>query len=388
MAIGLARTHPARAAQELRLLVRGQWRNGMMPHMIYSPKFPYNLEAGLWGTSGLSPSTASTSGLTQPPMLAIAVERVAQALPGPERAQFIHTMLPSIIRFHQWIYRERDPNHTGLASVIHSWECGLDDTPYWTEAMQHVPPVPWRWRWLREFRPVRPEERATPTDLQHMLGLAFFIKQCHYDSATVLARSSVVLQDLVFNSILAAANESLERLAESAGEELPDTLRDRFAPTRRGLEDLWDHEAGAYFTRDAQTGRLLRMPTVATFMPLFAGTASPGRARHVRDSLHSTGSGFYTEYPLPSVPTTSQFFEPKRYWRGPVWINMNWFVIQGLRRYGFTTEANQLRTKTLELVGLSGFREYYDPLSGEGLGATHFSWSAALTLDLLAQSDT
>jgi hypothetical protein len=387
VAIGLAHTNPARAAQELRSLVHGQWGNGMMPHMIYSPRLPYNLESWLWGTGGLSPSTAKTSGLTQPPMLAIAVERVARALPDRESLEFVQTMLPTIVRFHQWIYRERDPKDTGLAGVIHSWESGLDDTPYWTEAMQDVPRIPWRWRWLKEYRPVRPEERATPTDLQQMLSLAYFIKHYHYNSAKILAHSSVVLQDLVFNSIFAAANESLERLAETAGVDLPPNLTEHFAPTRRAMEELWDAEAGEYFTRDAHTGKLLRIPTIAGFMPLFAGTASPGRARHLRDLLRESGSGFHTEYPLPSVPTDSRFFEPKRYWRGPVWVNMNWFVIQGLRRYGFMAEAAQLRDKTLKLVGQSGFREYYDPLDGDGLGAERFSWSAALTLDLLAQSE-
>jgi hypothetical protein len=28
-----------------------------------------------------------------------------------------------------------------------------------------------------------------------------------------------------------------------------------------------------------------------------------------------------------------------------------------------------------------GFREYFDPLSGDGLGADDFSWTAAIALD-------
>ena len=43
----------------------------------------------------------------------------------------------------------------------------------------------------------------------------------------------------------------------------------------------------------------------------------------------------------------------------------------------------RLANVTIELVRRSGFREYFDPLTGEGAGVDRFSWSAALTLDLL-----
>ena len=88
-------------------------------------------------------------------------------------------------------------------------------------------------------------------------------------------------------------------------------------------------------------------------------------------------------WPVTSASKSSPAFDPRRYWRGPVWVNVNWFFIQGLERYGLQTEADELRRLTLELVSRSGFVEYYDPRSGGPLGVSDFSWSAALTLDLL-----
>jgi glycogen debranching enzyme len=211
------------------------------------------------------------------------------------------------------------------------------------------------------------------------------LRQYHYDSPQVIEHSPVAVQDIVFNCVLAAANESLERLADLVDVEIPDLLYRRFAPTRRALERLWDQEAGQYFSRNAKSGELIRSPTVATFMPLFAGTAAPSRAEELRQLLVSEG-GYNVPFPLPSVPTTSPSFEQQRYWRGPAWVNMNWFVVQGLLRYGFTEEAEWLRSRTIGLTDLSGFREYYNPLTGDGLGATNFSWTAALTIDLLASS--
>jgi glycogen debranching enzyme len=65
---------------------------------------------------------------------------------------------------------------------------------------------------------------------------------------------------------------------------------------------------------------------------------------------------------------------------------MNWLIIDGLRRYGFEAEADALRLKTLAVVAKSGFYEYYHPLTGEPAGAKDFSWTAALTVDLLSDS--
>jgi Mannosylglycerate hydrolase MGH1-like glycoside hydrolase domain len=383
IAIGLARVDPHRAAKELRTLGRNQWHNGMLPHMIYSTKVPYRVEGLLWGTSAMSAGHARTSGITQPPLFATAVERVALSLPAPESKRFITDMLPILIRYHEWLYRERDPKDSGLVACLHPWECGLDDTPYWTEAMDALPEPPIYWKVVREYRLLRPEQRASAPEIQHMLALAYLLKHYNYDSKQILAHSKVVIQDLVFNSIFSAANESLERLAEMSGEELPSELRARFSPTKHALENLWDDQTEQYYSRDFNSGSLIRTPTVATFMPLYAGTASKKHAERLRELLVDE-DGYNVPFPLPSVPRSSTFFEPQRYWRGPAWVNMNWFVILGLERYGFTEEAEWLRIHTLGLITRSGFREYYNPITGDGLGASDFSWTAALAVDLVA----
>jgi dienelactone hydrolase len=42
----------------------------------------------------------------------------------------------------------------------------------------------------------------------------------------------------------------------------------------------------------------------------------------------------------------------------------------------------------LDIADTSGFAEYVDPYTGEACGATGFSWTAALTLDLLHDDTT
>jgi hypothetical protein len=59
----------------------------------------------------------------------------------------------------------------------------------------------------------------------------------------------------------------------------------------------------------------------------------------------------------------------------------HWFIYHGLRRYGYETEAAQIREKSEALLQKSGFRECFNPETGEGYGATKFTWGA-LVLDM------
>ena len=88
------------------------------------------------------------------------------------------------------------------------------------------------------------------------------------------------------------------------------------------------------------------------------------------------------EFPIPTVPKNSHWFNPMCYWQGPMWVNTNWLIIDGLRRYGFNEQADLLKKSTLRVVEESGFYEYFDPLNGKPSGVNNFSWTAALVLDL------
>ena len=92
--------------------------------------------------------------------------------------------------------------------------------------------------------------------------------------------------------------------------------------------------------------------------------------------------------PLPKnetlyTPTDTPAYQVKLLWRGPTWVNTNWLIIDGLERYGFKEDAEELKKRTLDMVAKAGPYEYFDPIDGKGLGAAGFSWTAALIIDLL-----
>jgi dienelactone hydrolase len=86
---------------------------------------------------------------------------------------------------------------------------------------------------------------------------------------------------------------------------------------------------------------------------------------------------------VPSYDLLGEAFEPHRYWRGPAWFNTSWLLDRGLRLHGERGRADALRRAILHTADASGFAEYVSPYSGDACGATGFSWTAALTLDLL-----
>lgn len=105
------------------------------------------------------------------------------------------------------------------------------------------------------------------------------------------------------------------------------------------------------------------------------------------DTLENTGFGLSDETltPVPSYDRYGFAFFPTRYWRGPVWANINWFLMRGLERYGYEDQAERLRNTIVSLCNKQGFYEYYDPTTGFGHGSDLFSWTAALFLDIVLE---
>jgi neutral trehalase len=396
IAIGLRHLDAERAEQELSSLLRGQWQNGMLPNIIFRDDPGYRTDRNLWRSwlNPFAPDDITTTGITQPPMLAEAVVQVGQKLAWPERRSWYRMMYPRLLAYHQWLYRERDPHGEGLVLQIHPWETGLDNTPPWiAELREHRLPL-WirliedlRLQWIinlfrRDTKSVPMDERFSAVESAAMFDIQLRLRRKAYDINRILDHALFTIEDLNFNSIFIRANAHLRGIAKALRQELPDDLAKQMKKTEKAFENLWDPYSGQYYSRDFITHRLLQTPSIATLLPLYAGCISQERAEqlvHLLENDHEFG----TAYPVPSVPVSSSWFHPRRYWQGPAWVNMNWLIIDGLKRYGFKEQAAALTETTLEMVRRSGCSEYFDSLTGDAAGAENFSWTAALVIDLL-----
>ena len=212
-----------------------------------------------------------------------------------------------------------------------------------------------------------------------------------------------------FSAYAAAEMDALARMACVLGQEeevwMWTERRARMAAAIN--ERLWDEASGFYYDRQVGGARST-VKAVSGFLPLWAGVATPEQAarlvEHVRDP-----NEFWAPFPLPSVALDDPAHSEDM-WRGSTWINTNYFVIQGLRRYGYAELAEELAGHTLAEIArwyttTGCLHEFYDcrgvkePTSllrkgaaaaltgaagGAGFGVVQdYGWTAALFIDLV-----
>ena len=379
IAIGLAGVDPARGRAEVLSLLLGQWEDGMVPHIVFHvPNPDYSPGPELWGSAacGGAPEVA-TSGITQPPVLATAVRVLHEADPD---IGFLEEVVPALERWHRWLHATRG-NEDGLVVVLHPWEAA-DNSPRFDAALARLAVEGSTAVDRTDRRVVAAEQRPTDDDYVRYRFLVEHLREREYRPA-LLADEPFVFVDLTFNSILATAEDDLAELWRELD---ADGRRAREAAQRirAALSERWDDRRALYVEDggDESAGE-----TIDGLFPLYGRVPSAEQARRLFDEAlwapERFGPSPEAPWPVTSASKASLAFDPRCYWRGPVWVNVNWFLARGLEQAGLGEEARRLAESTLDLVTRSGFVEYYAPTTGEPLGARDFSWSAALTIDLL-----
>ncbi|MGW0943444.1 MGH1-like glycoside hydrolase domain-containing protein [Streptomyces sp. NPDC002623] len=393
IAIGLRHVSPLRAQTELETLLAAQWGDGRIPHIVFNPSVPldaYFPSPDFWrsstaGRAAGAPRTVQTSGIVQPPVHALAAWLVHRADPGLSRARgFLARVYPRLAAWHRYLLHRRDLGGGGLVSVVHPWEQGMDNAPSWDAPLGRVTPAP-----ARSFRRADLDHGAAedrPTDLDY--GRYVRLATEYRDGGYADGGGEFAVEDPAFNALLIASEHALARIARELGA----TATARHARAERLtaalVERLWDPTEGMFFCRDVRDGGLVPERGVSGLVPLLL----PGLPREVVGGLVATlrgphfGLGGATRL-VPSYDLLGEAFDPHRYWRGPAWFNTSWLVEQGLRLHGEQSAADELRRAALDIADSSDFAEYVDPYTGEACGATGFSWTAALTLDLIHREE-
>jgi putative isomerase len=267
--------------------------------------------------------------VTKPPILAWAALKLHETNPNPEFLQEIYVPL---VRWNAWWFSMNDDDVDGLAQYNHPYSSGLDDSPLWDYEMPVESP------------------------------------------------------DL--NTYLCVQMGSLALMAEELGMNAEGGMwrRRAAAIVRRMIKDFWDEEAGLF--RALHDEQPIPVATPFNLYPLWTGQLP----QDIRDRLiaHLTNPDeFWGEYVIPSVARNDPHFDPETMWRGPVWVNINYFFIEALRQVGEYDLARALREKTLDLVmSQPGIYEYYNAETGEppATAAETFGWTAAVFIDLAIQA--
>jgi hypothetical protein len=311
--------------------------DGFLGHVVF-----WDRRVSLWRSLyyNVDSRRADMTGTIQPPLLAWAW-RIAVGDPAEE---------PRIAGHHAWLRDNRDLEGDGLIWLIQPDESGLDSSP--------------------KFDPVwgrRAHGRS---------GFPFLVahnRRVGWDARRVRDTGGPVLCEVMTNVLW-----GLARLAAGEASITP-ALVDR----------LWDERLGLFLDEAQPSGLRPAVNTWAALAPLALPDLPEAIGRRlVEEHLLSDAEYRLPVWP-PSVAATEPTFEPGRgpglkrfYWRGPTWVNSAWLLWLGLVRLGYSPEADEMAGTIRATLLREGLREYYNPHTGEGLGARDFAWtSLAMELD-------
>lgn len=320
------------AEKELISLMASQHKSGMVPHeskyLLLGMEMPY------------------TSRITQPPLIARATLDVYKK---SRDKGFLKTIFPHLQLYHTWLEEKRE--ESGVLKVIDSNESGEDNSVIWDDEY-HFPIHMTYLRWLTAYLPLVPQKAA--------------------------------IKSVKSTAIYADALESMAEIAKILGmKKYSSYYKEKSEAVAAAMTAVFKLKDDLYYSRTNKDKPIL-YKTNSLFAPMFAGIVSKKEAKELVEEHLLNEKEFWTLFPIPTVAVSEPKFNPTGYWRGPMWPNINWLLYRGLLRYGFKDVAAELLEKTIAAIKKSGFREYYNPLTGEGLGAKDFTWGT-LILDMILQ---
>lgn len=366
-AVALSHLDVKRARSEVRGLLANQQPDGFLGHVTFWQRERYEQ---MLATYSIAYRTPYLSDCIQPPVLAEAAQAAAK---GEGRREFLLEVVPRLRRYFDWLDQVRDPDQDGLIATLQPDESGLDHTPKY-DGYLGIPPDRIT---LEEF--TAGWNRCTAP-----------YAKVGRDPKKMFECDQFVVEDVLVNVIYAENQRVLSRLMAEVGDAAGAAeLSRRAGRTVKALiGKCWNQEAGVFFDLAGLREEPLRVNTVSSLMPLLIRELPQPMVERLVAQLEDPKK-YGAAFPVPSVAQDEKTFSPtvvgtKLVWRGPSWINTNWYLARGLRRHGHEALAQRIEDQSAEAIFRSGFREYYNPFTGEGYGAEDFSWSA-LALDMLSR---
>ena len=286
---------------------------------------------------------------TKPPLSAWAVAKIYEK---DKDLEFIKYMYPKLKKYHYWWYNKRDNDQDGLCEygstdgslIAAKWESGMDNAIRFDDS-----------------KILKNEEGAFSLDQE-----------------SVDLNAYLYAEKLFLTQLAEALNLDDASRYKSEAEVLKIKIQTQF----------YDDNDGWFYDTNLDGNVFIKGEGSEGWTALWAKAATQEQAEAVKNKMMNPNK-FFTKVPFQTMSADHKKFDPlKGYWRGPNWLDQAYFGVKGLRNYGFNEEANKATIQILEgAEGLLGkgksIRENYHPLTGEGLHAKNFSWSAAHIIMLL-----
>jgi putative isomerase len=320
----LAKFAPELAKDNIRAMFDYQQPDGMIIDCIYTDPAENNARD------------------SKPPLVSWAVDEI---FTHTGDTAFISEMYPQLMAYYKWWYQKRDHNKNGMCEYgstdgtleAAAWESGMDN--------------------------------AIRFDDTKML------KNEGADDAWSMDQESVDL-----NAYLALECKLLKKFAGILGVTFdgPDN-------GAQVADYFFDKEKGFFFDRRLKDGSFIQEPGCEAYTPMWTEVATADQVKAMMPLLTDTAK-FSTYIPFPTVAADNPKYNPRGYWRGPIWLDQTYFAIRGLRNYGYNKMADEYTMQVFDrLQGLkegAPIHENYGTHTGELLKAPHFSWSSSHLLML------
>lgn len=315
----LAKVHPELAKNNIRAMFDYQQPDGMIIDCIHTD------------------SSENNARDSKPPLISWAVDEI---FTHTKDTAFVREMYPQLMDYYNWWYTKRDHDKNGMCEFgstdgtleAAAWESGMDNAIRFDDAKM--------------------------------------LKNAPYEDAWSLDQESVDL-----NSYLALESKLLKKFSSLLGvtfdgPDYSDQVADYF----------FDHENNFFFDRRLADGSFINEMGCEAYTPLWAKVATSEQVAKMLPILQDTAK-FSTYIPFPTIAADNPKYDPKGYWRGPIWLDQTYFAIRGLRNYGYTKLADEYTLQVFDrLQGLTDdapIHENYGTHTGERLKAPHFSWSSS-----------
>lgn len=350
------------AARNFRSLYAMQADDGFVGHMLYWDRLIPAVWTDAFQARFADQARPHMSAFVQPPLSAQALHRIWY---HTHDDGYLHEMLPKVKKHFDWLAAHRDLDGDGLLTIFNMFESGIDWKPSQDELYC---------------------DRAAAGDELYakVIGNDYHNFVHNYDPS----QTKTKIKEVAFNTIYARNLETLALLCRQVGDDDAETYQSRAQKVAASIHELmYDDEAAAFWDVTSGDNRPLKTMTPTIFFPIALPNTTREQAQKILDKHFHNPEEFAAEFPVPSVAMNDPSYDPnasKFLWRGPTWALYNWYLYQALFYNDLKPEAEALRHSIHRLMSQSGFREYYNPVSGEGGGAEHFTWSG-LIVDMLKE---
>lgn len=320
----LAKFDPELAKDNIRAMFDYQQPDGMIIDCIYTDPAENNARD------------------SKPPLVSWAVDEI---FTHTNDTAFISEMYPQLMAYYKWWYNKRDHNRNGMCEYgstdgtleAAAWESGMDNAIRFDDAKM--------------------------------------LKNNGAEDAWSMDQESVDL-----NAYLALECKLLKKFASILG-----VTFDGPDYSSQVADYFFDKEKGFFFDRRLKDGSFIQEPGCEAYTPLWTEVATADQVKAMLPLLTDTAK-FSTYIPFPTVAADNPKYNPRGYWRGPIWLDQTYFAIRGLRNYGYNKMADEYTLQVFDrLQGLkegAPIHENYGTHTGELLKAPHFSWSSSPLLML------